>query len=77
VPYKSRINIQKTNNLPVFSLDNRAGCPQEPKLAAGMAVAALEAGSLCVAGIQGLTKGSPLYDFAKQGFRQKAITDSP
>jgi len=40
-------------------------------------VAALEAGSLCGAGIHGLTKGSPLYDFAKQGFWQKAITESP
>jgi len=47
VSYKSRINIKETNNLPVFSLNSQAGCPQEPAFAVGMAVAALEVGCVC------------------------------
>jgi len=79
VSYKSRINIKETNNLQVFSLDNQAGCPQEPALAVGMAVAALEAGCVCEAGIQGLRslRRRPLYAVAQQSMQREAITDSP
>jgi len=75
VSYKSRINIKETNNLPVFSLDNQAGCPQEPKIAVGMAVAALEAGCVFEAGIQGLRnlRRRPLYALYPKSYRLNPV----